>query len=94
MIGCCFESRAVLKPIDRSTTKDDDDDEDKKVDQPEKLKREEAVPPAAAEGLLPLSNDTFEGVIGNFILEGTANGLLNVSDARSEEVSAEGLPYW
>ncbi|KAL8745031.1 MAG: hypothetical protein Q9184_007924, partial [Pyrenodesmia sp. 2 TL-2023] len=77
-----------------STTKDDDDDEEKKIDQPEKLKREEALPSTAAKGLLPLSNHTFEGVIGNLILEGTANGLLNVSDARSDEVSAEGLPYW
>lgn len=42
----------------------------------------------------PLDNSTFEGAIGNWIIQGTQDGTLNVSATQFGEVNAQGLPDW
>lgn len=84
----------------RSTTKDDDEDGEKTIDQPEKRdendKRGEALTSleTRSDTTGPLTNDTFEGAIGNWIMQGTKDGTLNVSAAQFGEVNAQGLPNW
>ncbi|KAI4121297.1 MAG: hypothetical protein LQ338_006444 [Usnochroma carphineum] len=83
-----------------STTKDDDEDGEKAIDQPEKRGEDEQ----RGESFIsletrsdtpgPLNNDTFEGAIGNWIIQGTKDGSLNVSAAQFGDVNAQGLPDW
>ncbi|KAL8725891.1 MAG: hypothetical protein Q9181_006251, partial [Wetmoreana brouardii] len=66
-----------------STTKDDDEDGEKTIDQPEKRdesnKRGEYFISLETRSDTPgaLNNDTFEGAIGNWIIQGTRDGTLN-----------------
>lgn len=60
-------STAVLI-ICRGTTKDDDTDDDK-TDQPQKHKRNDIPGPA--------DNNTFEGVIANYIADGVAHSTID-----------------
>ncbi|KAL8910198.1 MAG: hypothetical protein Q9171_004496 [Xanthocarpia ochracea] len=79
-----------------STTKDNDGDEEKNVDQPQKGKRDDPLIPLDPRNDIPgpLNNDTFQGAIGNFILEGTSAGTMDIEAARAGEVNAEGLTTW
>ncbi|KAI4197889.1 MAG: hypothetical protein LQ350_005648 [Teloschistes chrysophthalmus] len=83
-----------------STTKDNDADDEKNIDQPQK--REEMGQRGESFISLdrrsdtpgPLDNSTFEGAIGNWIIQGTQDGTLNVSATQFGEVNAQGLPDW
>ena len=83
----------------RSTTKDDDSDEEKKIDQPEKrdqiLPRGESfVSLEARDAYGKLDNNTFEGAIGNWIIQGTKDKTLDTNAAKVGEVNTQGLPDW
>ncbi|KAL8665410.1 MAG: hypothetical protein Q9202_002303 [Teloschistes flavicans] len=41
-----------------------------------------------------LYNNTFEGAIGNWIIQGTQDGTLNVSATQFGEVDTQGIPTW
>ena len=41
-----------------------------------------------------LDNNTFEGAVKNWIIQGTKDQTLNVQDTKIGEVNAEGLPDW
>lgn len=55
--------------VPRGTTKDDDTDDEKTVDQPQKHKRNDIPGPA--------DNNTFEGVIANYIADGVAHSTID-----------------
>ena len=84
----------------RSTTKDDDEDEEKNIDQPQKR---DGVQPEASSFISlrtrsdtpgNLDNSTFEGNVGNWILQGVKDGTLNTTAANFGEVNTQGLPDW
>ncbi|KAL8812727.1 MAG: hypothetical protein Q9223_002253 [Gallowayella weberi] len=83
-----------------STTKDNDSDEEKSVDQPQKRdeigQRGESFISLDPRSATPGSRDNsiFEGAIGNWIIQGTQDGTLNVSATQFGEVNAQGLPDW
>ena len=92
--------KGTLTGCYRSTTKDDDVNGEKAIDQPEKrnesnqrggsfisLERRSDTPG-------PLNNNTFEGAIGNWIIQGTKDGTLDVGAAHFGEINAQGLPDW
>ena len=84
----------------RSTTKDDDEDEEKDIDQPQKRDRVQQEGSSfislATRSDAPgsLNNSTFEGNIGNRILQGVNDGTLDTTAASFGEVNAQGLPDW
>lgn len=75
-------------------------DEEREIDQPEKRDQDNQrgesfialEPRSDTPG--PPNNDTFEGAIGNWIMQGAKDGTLNVSAAQFGEVTAQGLPDW
>lgn len=84
-----------LISLARSTSKDDDDDDEKRIDQPEKRdSRGRFETHNGDRDDLPRgpNNNTFEGKIGNYILQGKADGTLNTAVAGINEVTTQGLP--
>ncbi|KAL8881429.1 MAG: hypothetical protein Q9198_001372 [Flavoplaca austrocitrina] len=81
---------------EKSTTKDNDEDEEKNIDQPEKRQLDDSSHPLDPRNDIPgpLNNDTFQGKIGNFILQGTQEQTMDVEGARAGEVNAAGIPTW
>ncbi|KAI4121338.1 MAG: hypothetical protein LQ338_006426 [Usnochroma carphineum] len=78
-----------------STTKDDDVDGEKAIDQPQKRDEDEQRGESfisletRSNTLGPLNNDTFAGAIGNWIIQGTKDGSLNVSAAHFGELHSD-----
>ncbi|KAL8893978.1 MAG: hypothetical protein Q9192_004737 [Flavoplaca navasiana] len=91
-----YTTRQFLTQARRSTTKDDDEDEEKNIDQPEKRELDDSSHPLDPRNDIPgpLNNDTFQGKIGNFILQGTQDQTMDVEGARAGEVNVEGIPTW
>ncbi|KAL8706772.1 MAG: hypothetical protein Q9201_000198 [Fulgogasparrea decipioides] len=83
-----------------STTKDNDEDGEKAIDQPEKRDKSSQRTQSftsletRSDTAGALNNDAFEGAIGNWIIQGTRDGTLNVSAAQFGEVNTQGLPTW
>ncbi|KAL9578773.1 MAG: hypothetical protein Q9212_005506 [Teloschistes hypoglaucus] len=87
MASFLIEKGARISARDRE---DNDDDEEKNIDQPQKRdeieQRGESFISWDTRSDTPgsLENNTFEGAIGNWIIQGT----------RDDEVNAQGLPDW